>query len=562
MPSSPPLPLLPPLVPGIASYSPPPSKPPPSPPPLGFEVTTVLTVRDPGSVEPAGFGAAVMASLQGQIDDAPADSVGSSYTVMLNEQTAMVVDQGSYQLVNPSTGAPNTYIVQAFNKRVQEAACLGLVGTCVATLPSIGRRRHLQSSNASNTVDVAVTREYDFAASNTTVPVADLVQNEGGVGVMASQTTGLSATTTVNVLGDAGSSPLADAIGEQGLGMALASQMPTLVVDIVSGKTTPPAAPPTLPPPPPLSPPLGPQPLAPPSSPPASTVSGTVVALASICGALAGCLVLILLGTLRQVYTPGAKTPMTAVVPGSQQGSGGSASASSSGRPAWLRGKRAPRAAVAEAGTDTSPPGSRGSTPLRALGRLLPRQRVMLADGTVAEIVAAAGPSATHSQMRPQSRNAWLDNQAQPAPAVRHPLQSAPDWHVGAHHMAPGGGDLVVADVSIPHEVQDNARLPTPQRILSSGAPTVSIHQAALQQAAAQAESARDLVAQARSYAETKRAALEAAQQRLRSIDATRRTRAPVLTSRFVAAARPAPRMDQILPPARNAPGSEGADEV
>jgi len=560
MPSSPPLPLLPPLVPGIASYSPPPSKPPPSPPPLGFEVTTVLTVRDPGSVEPAGFGAAVMASLQGQIDDAPADSVGSSYTVMLNEQTAMVVDQGSYQLVNPSTGAPNTYIVQAFNKRVQEAACLGLVGTCVATLPSIGRRRHLQSSNASNTVDVAVTREYDFAASNTTVAVADLVQNEGGMGVTASQTTGLSATTIVNVLGDAGSSPLADAIGEQGLGMALASQMPTLVVDIVSGKTTPPAAPPTLPPPPPLSPPLGPQPLAPPSSPPASTVSATVVALASICGALAGCLLLILLVILRRVYTPGAKTAMTAVVPGSRQGSDGSASASSSGWPAWLRGKQAPRGAVAEAGTGTSPPGSRGSTPLRALGRLLPRQRIMLADGTVAEIVAAADPSATQSQMRPQSRDAWLDNQAQPAPAVRHPLQSAPDWHVRAHRMAPGGGaDLLVADVSAPHEVQDNTRLPTPQRILSPGAPMVSIHQAALQQAAAQAESARDLVSQARSYAETKRAALEAAQLRLRSIDASRRTRAPVLASRMVTAARPAPRMDQILPPARNAPG---ADEV
>ena len=479
------------------------------------------------------------------MESASEESAGSSYTVMLNEQTAMVLDQGGYQLVGPS-GAPNKYIVSAFNRRVQDAACSGIVGTCVATIPNIGsRRRRLQTSaNASlptASVNVSLIREYDFAASNTSQPVADLVQNEGGVGVVAAETTALSATTTVTVLGEAGSSTLADAVGEEGLGMALGYQMPTLVVDIKSATTTPPEAPPNVPPPPSDPPPMIPQPKAPPPSPmQQSSVSVALVAVGAACGVLSCCLVIGLLYLWRQMKPSGAKsqprarrtTAMTAVVPGNRQGT------------------------TANAATGTSPAVSRGATPLPASGNnlcnFLPRRRVLLADGTIAEIIARADTPTG----RPQSRDSWMQTDQLDAVSVAYARSATGhEWHPNPHDRAPRRSDLIMDDLAVDDAyAADSGQLPTPRRLPGQlQRQMMPATEARVAQAQRQVGRVHDLMREARERAEAKRAALEFAQQRLQSLGsarhAARNTRAPVMAAR---AAVPRPRMDQVLPPARN----------
>jgi len=351
--------------------------------------------------------------------------------------------------------------------------------------------------------------------------------------VMAAETTALSATTVVTVLGDAsdaGVSAIAEAVGTNGLGAALAVQMPTLVVDIESSRKTPPAAPPGVPPAPPNTPPVGPQPLAPPVAPPRSFSPATaiVVTLSVTCSVLFCCLVAMIIRGQRSRTTSGAKSQsgtqrapgMVAVVPGTQPGGDASTSLS---RPSWkARLARTPSAAATSTTVDAGTVMSRGTSPLA-----MSRDDRLGAAQTTRPVQLGAH----HQDARPLGL---------PDSQVQYPMLTDIDMDDAAYEE----------------------QLPTPQRITLAGstkfAPArqasvglVSAATAAQLLAAQQhVASNSSLVEEARLHAETKRAALEAAQTRLRAMQASRRTRAPVMASRFVAAAQP--RRDQVLPPARN----------
>lgn len=246
-------------------------RPPSAPaPPLGFQATTTFTVRgsELQSTQTTAFGATIVASVRDQLARASAeDRARSSFACLVSEQTALVVEKGSYHHLTTSSGAPNPLIVAAFKLALQDAACEGLVGTCTAALPGIDSGRRLASSMSTST-SVVLTREFDFAAiglpSTLTAALATL---RDGVAVLTSQTTALSATSIVTVRGDASWSPMVELVGGQGLRAALAQRStPTLaIVEMVSVVNTPPIAPPAPPPVPPALPP--PSPPAPPRYP-------------------------------------------------------------------------------------------------------------------------------------------------------------------------------------------------------------------------------------------------------------------------------------------------------
>ena len=524
-------------------------------------------MRDVSSVDPAAVGAAILASLRDQIasaaagaSEASADSSAgaSAYTVMLNEQTAMVVDPGRYQLVNPLTGATNEYLVLAFSQTLQNAACAGLVGTCVATLPGISsQRRRLQSGSGGGSVNVSLTREYDFAASNASAsgtPVADLVR-QNGVGVVASQTTALSATTTVTVLGDVATSPLAAAVGGDGLGTALALRMPTLAVDVASVAVTPPAAPPSTPPLPPSVPPQPPSPPPPSSSPRATTPNPNpwIVGLACTAGALAACFLAAVLwhvrnrrlatGRKQQGRASGGR--VVSVVPGaSARGLQGAASSRSKRRLiGWVPGT---------------------STTVRTTGEGARAQ--------IGAVDASTSPYSSPIPSRRPSRSAWGDQpvhsgsaarvvgagqqagarKAPAGPRVSADLAARIDAIVAsAAHGT--GSDLTVADCAADAAFPlDPALIPSPTRI-QPPTPNARPEPSMLDPEAEQRVEALRVEARRR------QAELGAAQQRLHSI---RASRAPVMATVRLAAAARRPRADQILPPSHRAPSErrEGSE--
>jgi len=335
----------------------------------------------------------------------------------------MAVSSGNYQLVD-AQGNANPFIVAAFKSSIQTATCVGLAGTCIVVLPGIERRRRLQSASDSNTngaiVNVTLTREFDYAQSNMSVSPSDLMQ-QAGIEVTAAQTTGLTAATTVTVLGDSGSTKMADAVGGQQLGASLAQKYPSLVLDITSVMVTPPTVPPGLPPQLPLPPGTPPTPPIDPPAPESSTstsdsgASVGVALLAVLCALLIVAIFLVRVWYRRKraskgqrtFYKAGSTATLTMVVPSRH------AEASTSCSPPQSRPSSRMPSELANSG---SPPQSRSSHRPMSRGSLsavlrpmsprsfVPRRRVPLQDGSTATM---AGPAASWTS-RPGERNAGV----------------------------------------------------------------------------------------------------------------------------------------------------------
>jgi len=185
-------------------------------------------------------------------------------TIILSERTDMAV-VAQQAVLDDVAGSSNTGATVGFLAMIRNSACSGLVGTCSASMTSVGmsgrrmlQREHTRELQASgSTLNVTVSREYDFARSgNVSVPVADLVA-DGGILVSESQMAGLTAFTTVVTYNPErsnpeDSSPVAIALSADALRFAMAQQLPALQLDITSAIVTPPVMPPSPVPPVPM----------------------------------------------------------------------------------------------------------------------------------------------------------------------------------------------------------------------------------------------------------------------------------------------------------------------
>lgn len=219
------------------------------------------------SVQTSELGAAIVASIVEQMaagGGGPTQGT-TTYAVTLREESALVIDADGYGLTG-ADGQRNATAVAELEHTLSTAACVGLVGTCTATVAN--ERRRLSGRRLSGT-DVSLAREFDFGASTDVSSSASDLLTSAGVGVTSAVTTGLSASTSVTVIGQgaAATSPLADALDTQALGTALTARLPSVSLNVESRIITPPAlppSPPTIPPSPPLVPPPSP-PIQPPA---------------------------------------------------------------------------------------------------------------------------------------------------------------------------------------------------------------------------------------------------------------------------------------------------------
>ena len=562
---------------------------------------------DVANIEPARFGNAIVSSLETQLTGASGDGDdmeeerGVTFTVTIMEQTAMAVAAGIFDLIG-GAGEYNKYVVLAFIQKVEHAACQGMLGTCVAVLSnSSGTRRRLQgSSGGGDSVNISLTREYDFAGSNSSVSVAALVR-EGGVAVASAETTRLSAQTTVSVVGDAGTSPLTNAVGRDGLGAALAMQLPTLRVTALSATSTPPTAPPSQPPDQPKPPPT--PPLLPPqtSSEEQWQMSPIMVALVCIVVVLFCTLILVSalrhrskkLASRRSHQPPTRSISMMSVVPSPAKhrcNADASTSTDESWTPSHL--SQAIPSAVASEALDVStgdhtlaipssalrppprahaPRGPSGGTSFGGspLGiDFCPRRRMARHDGCTAAITSNA--SATPLPGSPPAL--FL------LPAAESPLVSRTAWEEPLPTKEATGGQLSTTSQlqlrpsePIVAAAAHNRNVPPLRPCAGASMPAVSSavgktdiiatdmdddddtpldDTATLQPS--QLPPAPRLIASERIQelqvlSQGRQGALEDAQRRLETLRAARRTRAPVIAAvRLMAAAR---RADQVLPP-------------
>ena len=587
----------------------------------------MLTVHqgDLARIEPVGFATAVVASVEAQIvasgqSEAHLASEGladraATFTVIVTEQTAMTVAPGTFKLVR-SDGVPNQYIVAAFAGIVQGAACKGLVGTCLVEFPDLGTRRRLQTSlEGSGTVNITLTREYNFAASNLS-SVAALVQ-ESGIAVSSAEMTSLSVTTTITVFGQPESNPLADAVGANGLATALAIQLPTIRVSAASATSTPPAHPPNLPPDQPASPPAPP---APPMSPTATSSAERwpVVALACTNSAVLICIVVVI--GLRRRKARSCKRSqrplaMVPVVPSSAKrrdaprtadASTGPDDASNVSTIADTLGalRTLPANEVVRIPSDGSMPRMStpsvlsqvarrggplrgGGTPPRGGGTsrgldFCPQWRPPTTNGTSASIAGHGAPPPypppsmalpTLQSLSP-TRSAWEELPTVPAasnpkpvapwrprsrsPSSALPIREAPSLPLGgAARPVPGPGPVPVPVPPVP------APVPVPVLSCVMGEPDIMATDfdgsdapadAASQLAAAAPTPRRiesDRIQELQANVEKRLADAQAARQRLQALQAMRQKRAPLLAAARFMAAARAG--DQVLPPSRRA---------
>ena len=437
-----------------------------------------------GKVDSQALGSAIVSSLEEKIAAASDDGSEAVYTVTLTEETAMAVSSGAFQLVD-AQGNANPFIVAAFKESIQRASCVGLQGTCIVVLPALERRRRLQSSSETSgaIVNLTLTREFDYAQSNMSVSASDLVQ-QAGMEVAAAQTTGLSAATTVTVLGDSGSSNMADAVGGQQLGASLAQKYPSLVLEITSVMVAPPTAPPDLPPQLPLPP--GAPPIPPGDPPaPASSSSGSnddthvgVALLAVLCALLLVAILLVRARIRRRsgskgqssFHNAGSTTTLTTVVPS------GKAEAGTSCSPPQSRPSSRMPSGFADSGTSCSPPQSRSSHRPLSHGSLsavlrpttprsfLPRRRVPLQDGSVATMVGPAGSWTS----QPGDRNASVEarfgrDEAMPASMARSYSRDA--WMQSSADHVPFGAQA--RTIGMPHTSTTGAARRAPSLLAS-----------------------------------------------------------------------------------------------
>jgi len=171
------------------------------------------------------------------------------------ETNEMTVDVGAVSLSSEQERAD-------FVASVQDASCAGMEGTCTVTLLSY-RRRQLQARQLQSTVTLSVDRTYDYgASSNASTHPADLIEaalSSQGVTIQSSVMTGLSASTSVTVVGtDHATSGAAVETVRQSVNQALAEKLPDVTVTVEAAVVTPPLPPPSLPPRQPPSPPPSP----------------------------------------------------------------------------------------------------------------------------------------------------------------------------------------------------------------------------------------------------------------------------------------------------------------
>ena len=178
--------------------------------------------------------------------------------VIVKEVTEVTVESAEHQIFD-AAGNVIEDAIDELKAKVRNAACSGLDGTCIIELlhsssdrtstDTSGRRhRKLQGSPS---VDVSITREYDFGNSSTNVSagVADLLESEG-IPVAASEMISLSASSTLTANGLASDSLMASPLYTDALRNELSTMLPQLQasITIVSSVVQPPALPPLMPP--------------------------------------------------------------------------------------------------------------------------------------------------------------------------------------------------------------------------------------------------------------------------------------------------------------------------
>ena len=167
----------------------------------------------------------------------------------------MTVDAAEHQIFDAAGNVIEDALDQ-LKAKIRNAACNGLDGTCIIELlhdssgsTSTTGRRKLQ---ASPSIDVSITREYDFGNSSTNVStggVADLLES-GGIPVSASEVISLSASSTLTAKGAASESLMGSGLYTDAVRNELSTLFPELQanLNIVSLVMQPPALPPLTPP--------------------------------------------------------------------------------------------------------------------------------------------------------------------------------------------------------------------------------------------------------------------------------------------------------------------------
>jgi len=154
------------------------------------------------------------------------------------------------------------------------ASCAGVSGTCTCTIYGTSRtatgtgRRRL----ATQDVTMSVSRSYTYqAASSNSQGAGSLVESglptRYSAALQSEALTSLSASASVETVGDSSSSSVDDALSDSSVSSSLASELPGIGVSVAPVKVIQPPSPPPTPPPSPLAPPPT-HPPTPPSPPP------------------------------------------------------------------------------------------------------------------------------------------------------------------------------------------------------------------------------------------------------------------------------------------------------
>lgn len=223
----------------------------------------------------------MQASAELQVPTSEAAAV--QIVVQVTDDSKVTVSLGSLSL---SSGADTVQLVMG----AQQAACLGMDGTCLVTLASSRRNletggegaeaaalvtgardnsNHWRRMLSASTATLNVRRVYTHSSSpNASVPVSDLINTKLhglGANVTSMQQTGLTSTISLAVQSSAAASPVDEAFNSRTtFNQQLGIRLPGVPLSVSTPSLIEPPSPP--PPPPPRPPPQQPSPLAPPLS--------------------------------------------------------------------------------------------------------------------------------------------------------------------------------------------------------------------------------------------------------------------------------------------------------